>query len=145
MLRYDPGTSGNAQVLPLRDTLGHAALMAGLGVARSQSGGGCPTVDTEPPLVAIDAVLLYSEISPYEVLQSGLEKQLTAVLMDGGAPPWMAPGRRGGPERERRVRLLLKVLAGCPREPKQLVDPFVPTACLTAPLVMKVYDIPETD
>ena len=79
-------------------------------------------------------MLLYSEISLFEVLQSGLEKQLTAVLTDGG-----------GPERERRIRLLLKVLAGCPREPEQLVDPFVPTACLTASLVMKVYDIPETD
>ena len=100
----------------------------------ANSGGGCPTVDTEPLLVAIDAVLLYSEISPFEVLQSGLEKQLTAVLTDGG-----------GPERERRIRLLLKVLAGYPREPEQLVDPFVQTACLTAPLVMKVYDIPETD
>ena len=130
------------------DTSGHTALMARLGAAlgrlRQQPAG------AEPALAEIGAVLRHSDISPFEVLQSGLVQQLTAFLTDGD-----------GSERERRLRLFLHVLAGCPREPEQLVEPFLPTPELTAPLqalvtklnacitqveqlVVKVHDVSET-
>ncbi|XP_043199184.1 E3 ubiquitin-protein ligase TRIP12-like isoform X2 [Amphibalanus amphitrite] len=131
------------------DTSGHTALMSRLGGALSRLRQP-PAASAESALAEIGAVLRHSDISPFEVLQSGLVQQLTAFLTDGE-----------GAERERRLRLFLHVLAGCPRAPEELVEPFLATSELTAPLqalvaklnacvtqveqlVVKVHDVSET-
>ncbi|KAF0286822.1 E3 ubiquitin-protein ligase TRIP12 [Amphibalanus amphitrite] len=131
------------------DTSGHTALMSRLGGALSRLRQP-PAASAEAALAEIGAVLRHSDISPFEVLQSGLVQQLTAFLTDGE-----------GAERERRLRLFLHVLAGCPRAPEELVEPFLATSELTAPLqalvaklnacvtqveqlVVKVHDVSET-
>ncbi|XP_037076185.1 LOW QUALITY PROTEIN: E3 ubiquitin-protein ligase TRIP12-like [Pollicipes pollicipes] len=130
------------------DTSGHTALMARLGGAlqRLRQQPAAPRA----ALQEVGAVLRHSDISPFEVLRSGLVRQLTAFLTDGE-----------GSERERRLRTFLHVFAGCPAELADVVEPWLPgteqtatlsalvaklNACVTQveQLVVKVHDVSET-